>query len=380
MKQLENILSKPERILLLSPDPWKNCTVSKHHYAKLLAEKGHDVCFLEPSPDKEKYLCKVAPRLSVLHIPTFYRGLGRMPRWLALRCMREEWKRLQKLAERQFTLLWSFDTSRLFLPEALSKVCTILQIMDLTENFQLPAAAKGADLCLGGSQAICQALKAHNPQSFYIGHGYAPSGAALLPLDAKELRLRISSFKHSAGYVGNLDIPYLNWPLILRIVHNHPDTGFFFIGPYGKHSVSSSYITQLKKCRNTFFLGQKSSSVLQSYLKHFDVLLLTYRSQEYRAQLSNPHKILEYLGAGKVVLATWTEDYANTNGLIEMAEHTENFSEKLTDILANKSYYNHPKRQLERIAYAQARSYESLLLHVQNLLHGKKRVALRKSA
>ena len=369
MKLLANILHKSEHILIVSPDSWHNCTVSKHHYAKLLTNKGHNVYFLEPSTDGEQYLYKIEEKLSVLHIPTFYRGLRRMPEWMALRYMKAEWRRLEQLAECQFSVLWSFDTSRLFLLEVLNKVSTILQVMDLTENFQLPAAAKGADICLGGSQAICKALKIYNPNTFYIGHGYAETGAALLPTEAKALRLKLSSFKHSVGYAGNLDIPYLDWPLILRVVKNHPNVGFFFIGPYGKHTVSSSYIAQLKQYKHTFFLGQKSSALLKSYLKCFDVLLLMYRAEEYRAQLSNPHKILEYLGVGKVVLATWTEDYAQTNGLIEMVSDSKDFSTRLTDILAHKSFYNHLQKQRARISYAQAHSYETLLVRIRNLLN-----------
>ncbi len=55
---------------------------------------------------------------------------------------------------------------------------------------------------------------------------------------------------------------------------------------------------------NVKWWGRVDSGYITCILKQSDILLLTYKAEEYREQLASPHKLLEYLNSGRVTVAT----------------------------------------------------------------------------
>src|SRR5690606_1014053 len=107
------------------------------------------------------------------------------------------------------------------------------------------------------------------------------------------------------GYAGNLDLRYIDWNLLDRIISEHAGVGFYFAGPHKENSA----VDRLRQKPNAHFLGKLPSAQLGSFYRKMDVLLLCYLADDYPDQLANPHKIMEYLGSGKVVVATRTGEY-----------------------------------------------------------------------
>ena len=277
--------------------------------------------------------------------------------------MRKEWKYLEDLTGEHFEMVWSFDSSRFFYLDALPVSIKLVQIMDLTENFQLRKMCAHADLCLAASKPIYERLSSYNKHVRYIGHGYSGNGSGASAHVLEQIAVISRFFAHCVGYAGNLDIPYIDWALVLQLVREHKDVGFVFFGSYGAN-LSSTYVRELKHMGNAFFMGQQAPDALHTYLEAMDMLLLLYKAAKYAAQLAHPHKILTYLGTGKMVLATWTEDYKNKRDIVYMSADSRTLSAQMTTLLAEKSIHNSPKNQIMRRQYAESHSYDKKLQQI----------------
>ena len=357
-------------IFIISPDKWRDHKVSKHHYAIHLCNKGHNVYFIEPSYKN----CRLYLSKQSVHVFCYkprWPGIRFMPQLLSQYIINFELNYISKQVGRTPDLIWNFDSSRLFNCAIIrKKIFCIAHIVDLSENFNRKLLSKTSDVCLSSSQPIFKSMVKYNKHCFNIGHAYPPQQQ--ITLDASKTQcITQSPFKFRIGYAGNLNIPYIDWQALTNLIKAHPDTGFFFLGAQ-PHNTNT--YKRLKNMDNTHFLGQRNPTELPAYYALFDVLLVVYKSQKYAAQLSNPHKILEYLGAGKVILATWTQEYANKQHLLEMVKHPNQLSHKLEHILQNLSQYNSPRQTQARIRFAKQNSYDSKIKVIENIIarHTKK--------
>ena len=80
---------------------------------------------------------------------------------------------------------------------------------------------------------------------------------------------------------------------------------------------------------------------------------------------------MEYLGSGKVVVATYTQEYAalEDQGLIAMSMHNVEFPGKLSLVLNDLKAWNGPDRQKARVRWALDNSYEKQITRIQGLLN-----------
>jgi hypothetical protein len=99
------------------------------------------------------------------------------------------------------------------------------------------------------------------------------------------------------------------------------------------------------------------SSVIKNYLAESDVLLVCYKANEYREQLASPHKMMEYFASGKVIVATYTDEYKDKRHLLAMADSIDEYVAKFDEVVKNLSIYNSSERQVERIEFAREHTY-----------------------
>jgi hypothetical protein len=99
-----------------------------------------------------------------------------------------------------------------------------------------------------------------------------------------------------------------------------------------------------------------------------DILLLIYKSQEYLEQLANPHKVLEYLATGKTIIASWTDEYQQHQTLLEMSDVNDKIPQKFNEVVLNLDYFNSPKKQAARIAFAKANTYDKKIRQIEELI------------
>lgn len=356
-----------KNILLISPEPWNHIFVSKHHYATHLAVRGNKVYFLNP-PSKISG-CTETEYESVFSVnyKGFIRGLRFFPTFLQRCFIRKKFEQLQKLCQVKFDIVWSFDNSVFFDFSALPKeVYSISHIVDLNQDFEFENAAKTADICFGVCQPILKKLLKCNVDSYFINHGFNNP-----PEDVNKVILPGEN-KIKAFYGGNLDIKYLDWGLIEKLIDYFKHVDFIFAGPWKNIEIKNKYLRK----ENFFYLGVINSNEIKKFYSFSDILLILYLYKEFKDQLSNTHKMMEYLGSGKVITATWIEEYSRLveSGLIKMSQTHEQFMENFNEVKNNLDYWNSEELASKREAYALNNTYakqiekiEQLLSQVQNL-------------
>lgn len=350
-----------KNILLISPETWNHIFVSKHHYATHLAARGNKVFFLNPSSSLNKIEKTDFQNVFSVQYKGFIKGLRFMPTILQRHLIRQKFKQLQKLCEVKFQIIWSFDNSVFFDFSALpNEVICISHIVDLNQDFEFIKTTQTADICLSTTSFIEKKQKRFNCNSFNIGHGYNLTSEINEKIEISE------GFKYRCGYAGNLDIQYIDWELIEKLLINFPEVGFYFAGNWERISIYDNILSKT----NFFYLGKLSSQKLKAFYASMDLLLLVYKYQEFPEQLANPHKMLEYLGSGKMIAATWTEEYKNLHEKeILMSKDNIEFINRFRMAIIDLSIWNSAEKVKNRIDLANDNTYFKQLEKIEKLLN-----------
>ena len=101
------------------------------------------------------------------------------------------------------------------------------------------------------------------------------------------------------GYVGGMDRHKFDTPLVVQVVRSLPDCSFVFVG------APSPNVDALRDLPNAHFLGLKKHEEIPSYVHGFDVCMVPTAQTEWGMKC-RPLKLMEYLAAGKPVVATPT--------------------------------------------------------------------------
>jgi hypothetical protein len=342
-----------KNVLLISPESWDHLFVSKHHYAVTLAQQNK-VFFL--NPPQSKWVASTTPikNLTVLDYAAFPRGLRFYPRALQRLFMRKKFRALETLAATTFDCVWSFDNSVFFDFTALPRhVFSICHIVDYAQNFQFATASQTAHICFGVSSNLVQRLAAHNPNSFLIPHGTAlPVEFSHLPEVSLPGRNTIK-----AVYAGNLNSKFLHRSLMSDLVQAFPEVDFVFLGSGG----------EWLQGRNVFRLGQVPHHQLGAYLQKSDILFSVYDTHRFPNQLTNAHKILDYLAAGKVIVSTPLSDYAGKTSLIVCTEPAYYIS-MFRDVCTSLPDVNAMDKITQRRNFAAANTYQLRLSEIDSLV------------
>lgn len=362
---------KNKSILLISTEPWGTNFVSKHHYAVTLANRRNNVFYLNP-PSESESIYEESKDLFIVNYKPKYRGLAKMPAFLSAWLIKKEISRIEKLCKSQFDIIWNFDSTSFFNLGQVGSKIRISHIVDLSEDKNIKLLNTTYDFCISTSKFIYDRQKKYNPNSHNISHGYNP----IVNDEKFELQSNTKA-QLKVGYVGNLLIKYLDWELVYSIVSLHPDVDFYFVGPYersnlSRASIQPEHLIKTKALPNSYFTGPVKHFQIASILSQLDLLLLAYKADSFREQLANPHKLLEYLASGKVVLASWTEEYRNKLHLIEMVESNNQFLKKFEEIKQNIEFYNSRDKQKARINYALSNTYSSKIDMLEKIISNQK--------
>lgn len=348
-----------KNILIVSPESWNHLFVSKHHYAVHLAERGNKVFFLNP-PSGELSINETANKnLKIVSYKGFPKGMRHYPSFLQRMFTRRVYSTIQSLCKVEFDIVWSFDNSVFFRLDALpSQIYKISHIVDLNQDFQTQLAAATANVCLGNTSYIIGRLKTYNVNTHFVHHGFARS---------KEKRNVKFPGKNrvKALYSGNFDLMYLDKEIFKVTIERNQDVDFCIAGSWTGDK------TWLFQYDNFYYLGILDKIDLSSYLEVADILLVFYKYDDYPQQLANPHKLMEYLGAGKVVVASWTDQYKELFdlGLIAMARNRDSLPFIFKKVKENLVGWNSPEKCKARIAYAEDNTYQKQIERIEKVMN-----------
>jgi glycosyltransferase involved in cell wall biosynthesis len=358
-------------ILLVSPEPWDGHFVSKHHYALELARRGNNVFFHGPPESSGGIRLEPVPetlgRLWVLHSPKVAAGLRFMPGALR-RFLEARWLGLvEKIAGKPIDVVWNFENSRFFDMGFAGERLKIYQQMDLNQTYQPAIAAATADLSIAISAPIEQRLADSAQNLIRITHGHTNQDIAQpAPAGIDQV---FGSAAVNAVLIGNLDIAYLDVPLLVQLVTTHPAVRFHFVGAY---RAGHGLHVAIGAAPNAVFWGRQSFDLLPCFLNRADVLLVAYLADKHLDQLANPHKIMEYLASGRCILATRTLEYEDQPDLIEIAMDRADYAKRFASIAANPAAWNSAEQVAHRQAFAFENTYPRQLDRIVHALgpHG----------
>ncbi len=349
-------------ILIISPEPWDHIFVSKHHYAAYLAKRGNQVIFANPPKRKWGLANTEIDDLRVLDYPGFIRGLRFLPnfitRWLTLRKLRQ----IERYSKLHFDIVWSFDNS-VFFDFSWLPTINISHIVDLNQNFELARAARSADLCLYVSSLIGKELRKHNLNTHFINHGFNDQRVA------SSVNLPGNN-KIKVLYAGNLNMPYIDWKTLEVAVTHNPNVDFVFLGPLEidlmERSSDWGNFEKIYNQDHSYFIGKVNSDDLSNYYSSAHILIICYQEKYHHFQ-SNPHKMMEYLGSGKAIVATHTFSFTHIESpLIEMCNMNIEFTERLEKCISNLESYNSAKTRELRREIALDNTYERQIERIES--------------
>lgn len=362
---------KNKKILIISPEAWGNNHVSKHHYARALAELGAKVWFLNP-PSNEFKKIKIQENLEVIHYKASFRGIGILPRFLAAWLTKWELNKIFSFMGEKPDVLWNFDSSRFFELSSIKNMLKIQHIVDLTMDFYRDRGAQTSDFCFATTDFILKEQQKFNQNAFKIHHGFHS-----LQHSNKSVEIP-GNQKIKAMYVGNLAIKYIDWEKLFICADQNPTVDFVMFGPLSASNIASDNkqvedpnFLKMKQLSNVYFPGPAKPEDIPTYLEKADVLLLCYQAEKFREQLASPHKMMEYLGSGKIIVATYTDEYKDKTDLLCMTKSNEEYPSLFSQVLTNLEKYNQLENQEKRKKFASDHTYFNQILKIEKIIQEK---------
>lgn len=351
-----------KNILIISPEPWSHIFVSKHHYAIELSKRGHEVFFLNP-PDHSHYknitlrALNDHPGITIIDYRGQLKGLRFLPVFLRLFQNRKFLHELENLAGCRFDAVWNFENSRFFDMQFAGDRIKIYHQVDLNQTFNLKQAAASSDICFCTTDLIKNQILPYNKKVYKIHHG-ASNEALQYKYSVKER----NEFPLQAVYIGNLDMAFIDRELMKNLIFSFPEVKFLLVGPYDKNGEMFQALNQFS---NVEWLGKKPSEDIPSYLEKADILMVLY-AEKYHKDQASPHKFMEYFASGRIIVATYTDEYKDKRNLLAMSDRQEDYLSLFRDVVNNIEWYNHVDRQQERKAFALENSYEKQVDKISN--------------
>lgn len=353
-----------KRILLISPEPWHGLHMSKHHLAQALAARDNAVYFLDPPrPGQRAITTERQGDVTVVRYFHWLRGVNRLPLGI------NTWyygRLIQAIATRTggpFDILWCFDTSRLqAFPEGLG--LKLLHLADYDILYTGKGLIPTADLILTTGQVVADAVR-DRARCRVVNIGHALD--ARWTKDAERLAERTRPAVRHALFMGQLAISYNDWEGFVKVVSRHPDIRFTFIGPYDPAFPDPAF-HQLLALPNAEFTGLKAKDELVPLVRDADLLFFGFRSATRAKERANPHKVLEYLSTGNVVVGSYTMEYAGRDDLMVMAPEGGDLNAAFDRALEGFAELDAPAQRRRRIAFALARTMPALIARIENEL------------
>lgn len=370
-------LEEPRTIYLISPQPWDGFKVSKHHYARALAEMGHSVFFIESGVTSKGWGCIEIAETKVPNLRTV-RYAGYLFRWLRFRA-RGVYDALAPAKVRQLVakigsrpdIVWDFDN--LFQFRSLTLFDPAVKIFHPVDSLLAGwTAAKYQDLHFSLADEFTNGIDPAKTPTLFVPHGLNPVHAAYArDVAAAPERFRTITERPVVGYVGNLSADGIDWSMIERLVRENPAVTFRLIGPTGNLTDprGREIANRLKREPNCEMPGMLPIEQVVEQAREIDIWLVCYDIAHRPDAAINTHKVLEYLATGKAVLSNYIGAYEGA-GLLHMPEtqSNEDMPSILARILADRARTNAASEMTRRAEFALDHSYGANLDMINRFL------------
>jgi hypothetical protein len=334
-----------KKILIISPETWDHIPVSKHHYSIELATSGAKVFFLNPPSDIRQSEI-VLLNLTVIDYKTI-RGINKLPSFLRDIFNNYLIKKIRKIANSSFDVIWSFDPNRFQNLNLFNAERTIYHAVDVHSAPLEHEIAGTADILLSVSDLILDKFSALNKSRVKVNHG-------LRSHFLEQKKPIITGKIEAVGYVGNLDNHCIDIKTLIEIVEENKGIKFHFIGPYRQGSVLAG---RLKKINNCILIGRVETDKLPEIFSGMNAFLMCYDGDSKTVN-SNHHKILEFLSTGKPTIINYTDEYKNHPNVVIMSETNKQLPTLFKQVVNYSNTYLTTELIDKRMDFARSNSYK----------------------
>lgn len=338
--------------------------MSKHHLSQALAARGNTVYFLDPpKPGNGGFHVDPVGDVKRVTYKHWLRGVNRLPGWVN----RWYYKRLiMDIARRTggpFDIIWCFDTSRMqSFPRGIG-----LRLLHLAD-YDILYIGKGliptADIIFTTGLVVADAV-APRARCRVVNIGHALDARWTKGIDA--LVHRTTGPVKKVVFMGQLAITYNDWEGFVKVVRSHPDLEFTFIGPFDPAFPDPAFQV-LRTLPNAIFTGLMAKDDLIPLVRGADLLFFGFRSGTRAKERANPHKILEYLSTGNVIVGSYTMEYSPSTDLFVMAPEGGDLNAAFDTALRSHAQLDAPEQRSRRIAFALERTMDRLIARIEGEL------------
>lgn len=159
----------------------------------------------------------------------------------------------------------------------------------------------------------------------------------------KIFKINKTNKKAIIGYVGGINYR-LNYPLINKLIVNHPEWLFVFYGPEQKNEKkdkifeTQKWINKIKNHTNTLFGLNNDRNFIYGLIKNFDLAIIPYNTDLAFNLYCYPMKIFEYFYLGKPIISSGILEFKlkKFNKYIKIANNYQEWEEKINESLRKK--------------------------------------------
>lgn len=344
--------------------------MSKHHLAQALAERGNTVVYLDPpQPDAAGISLTEHDGITIATYNHWLRGVNKLPRVLHMWYYRSLLRRVAHATGGPFDVLWCFDTSRMkWFPKDMGYPLLHLADIDIVQEGK--GHLEGASLILTVSDDIRMKALEFKPKAQVIDVGHALDERWIdFP---KKDRSLADTKPRTVAYAGQMQWNQVDWDALFSVASLHTELDLHFYGPYRKDHPNPAFAAVFD-LPNTSFHGTLGKSQLIPALHKADILLLSYRDQHSKDKRSSlpklfPHKLLEYLATGNVVVSSHVSAYKEREDMLVMAPIGENIVLQFERALQQYGTLNSRANSDARIAFAKQHGYPEFFDRIEKLI------------
>lgn len=372
-------------IFIISYENWGKMLMSKHHYAIELGKAGNKVFFIN-HPDKRKELkrgeVKVAPTESqnvcvVMH--RLWHPYVLKFRFNLLYSLFTSFhiRKILRTVGLKPDVVWSFDTGNTlplkYFPDSAVKI--YMPVDGPFGHEDERRSAHESDVIISVTDRILSAYDIFDKPKFRINHGVAQVFLNVSGQEREKDKIRV-------GYSGSLIRNDLDTACFLKIIQDHPEITFEFWGehdpkksnihlPQDVLNETHTFLEALNHIPNVILHGPVNSSKLAEGLSRMDALLICYRIRNDQ----NHHKVLEYLGTGKVIVSNFMSSYQDEDpDLIYMVKSKETNDELpvlFNRVINNLEHYNAAPLSEKRKRFARQYSYSNNIKRIEEFISAR---------
>ena len=184
-------------------------------------------------------------------------------------------------------------------------------------------ACKNADIVTVTSSHLHTLKSRHNPNTHLVPNAVEMANFERTRTEKFERPNAIAHVRTPIiGFVGNLDVNRIDYPLIKKTAEAHTDKHLVLVGPVNSPQVERLGIDKMP---NVIMGGAQHINELPKWLQHFDCTIIPFLKNKLTKSIY-PLKINEYLAAGKAVVSThFSNDIAGFSDVIFLCGDHDSF-------------------------------------------------------